>query len=200
MPEVPARPYIGGQAVLEGVMMRSPGSISIVCRRRRTGNLVVRERPVVEQPGGFRKLPFIRGIATVVESLKMGSEALRWSAKIYEEDLLAEEEEEGRSAPAPKGPGVLSMLALGIVAMVTREDGASPLGPGPAPEEKRSPILVVLPILFAIGLFVALPQLGAEGINKLFNLKLEVNSPGFQAITGASKLAIVVGYLSIIRL
>ncbi len=67
MPQVPARPYIGGQAVIEGVMMRSPGSISIVCRRR-TGNLVVRERPVVEQPGGFRKLPFIRGIATVVES------------------------------------------------------------------------------------------------------------------------------------
>ncbi len=196
MPQVPARPYIGGQAVIEGVMMRSPGSISIVCRRR-TGNLVVRERPVVEQPGGFRKLPFIRGIATVVESLKMGSESLRWSAKLYEEDLLAEEEEEGRSAPAPKGPGVLSMLALGIVAMVTREDGPSPLAP--APEEKRSPLLVVLPILFAIGLFVALPQLGAEGINKLFKLGLEVNSPGFQAITGASKLAIVVGYLSLIR-
>lgn len=195
MPEVPARPYIGGQAVIEGVMMRSPGSISIVCRRR-TGNLVVRERPVVEQPGSFRKLPFIRGMATVVESLKMGSESLRWSAKLYEEDLLAEEEE-GRSAPAPKGPGVLSMLALGIVAMVTREDGPSPLAP--VQEEKRSPLLVVLPILFAIGLFVALPQLGAEGINKLFNLELAVNSPGFQAITGASKLAIVVGYLSLIR-
>jgi uncharacterized protein YqhQ len=198
MPEVPARPYIGGQAVIEGVMMRSPGSISIVCRRR-TGNLVVRERPVVEQRGGLRKLPFIRGIATVVESLKMGSESLRWSAKLYEEDLLAEEEEGRSAASAPRGPGMLSMLALGIVAMVTREDGSPPSASAPE-EEKRSPLLVVLPILFAVGLFVALPQLGAEGINKLFNLGLEVNSPGFQAITGASKLALVVGYLSLIRL
>ncbi|MEP7125463.1 MAG: DUF1385 domain-containing protein [Byssovorax sp.] len=195
MPEVPARPYIGGQAVIEGVMMRSPGSISIVCRRR-TGELVVRERPVVEQPGGLRKLPFLRGIATVVESLKMGSEALRWSAKLYEEDLIAEEEE-GRTAPAPKGPSVLSMLALSMVALATQEDGKTHL-PG-EPEEKRSPLLSILPILFAVGLFVALPQLGAEGINKLFKLGLEVNSPGFQAITGASKLAIVVGYLSLIR-
>jgi uncharacterized protein YqhQ len=193
MPEVPARPYIGGQAVIEGVMMRSPGSISIVCRRR-TGELVVRERPVVEQTGGLRKWPFLRGITTVVESLKMGSESLRWSAKLYEEDLIAEEE--GR-APAPKGPGVLSTLALSMVALATQEDGGAP--PPLAPEEKRSPLLAVLPILFAIGLFVALPQLGAEGINKLFKLGLEVNSPGFQAITGASKLAIVVGYLSLIR-
>jgi len=195
MTEVPARPYIGGQAVIEGVMMRSPGSISIVCRRR-TGELVVRERPVLEQPHGIRRWPFIRGIATVVESLKMGSEALRWSAKLYEEDLIAEEEE-GRAAPAPKGPGVLSMLALSMVALATQEDGGSPLSP--APEEKRSPLLAILPMLFAVGLFIALPQLGAEGINKLFKLGLEVNSPAFQAITGASKLAIVVGYLSLIR-
>jgi uncharacterized protein YqhQ len=54
-------------------------------------------------------------------------------------------------------------------------------------------------ILFAIGLFVALPQLGAEGINKLFHLGLDVGSPGFQAITGASKLLIVVGYMLLIR-
>lgn len=194
MPEVPARPYIGGQAVLEGVMMRSPGSISIVCRRR-SGELVVRERPVAEQPGGVRRWPFIRGIVTVVESLKMGSEALRWSAKLYEEDLIAEEE--GRTAPAPKGPGLLSMLALGIAALATQEDGGSPLSP--APEEKRNPLLTIIPILFAIGLFVAAPQLLAEGINKLFKLGLEVNSAPFQAITGGSKLAIVVGYLSLIR-
>ena len=198
MTEVPARPYIGGQAVLEGVMMRSPGSISIVCRRR-SGELVVRERPVLEQPSGFRRWPFVRGITSVVESLKMGSEALRWSAKLYEEDLIAEEEE-GRvvPAPAPKGPGVLSMLALSMVALATQEDGGSPLSS--AAEPKRSPLLTVLPTLFAVGLFIALPQLGAEGINKLFKLGFEVNSPAFQAITGASKLAIVVTYLSAIRM
>ena len=48
-------------------------------------------------------------------------------------------------------------------------------------------------------LFVALPQAGAEGITRLFHLDLPVTSPGYQAITGGAKLAIVVGYLLLIR-
>ena len=147
MPEVPARPYIGGQAVLEGVMMRSPGSMSIVCRRR-SGELIVRERPVVEKTGSLRKLPFLRGIVTVVESLKMGSQAMRWSAKLYEEDLMAEEEGETHT-PAPKGPSMLSMLALSMVALGTLEGEPPPF----VAEEKRNPLLTAIPIVFAIGLF-----------------------------------------------
>ncbi|MEO7108962.1 MAG: hypothetical protein ABI183_00875, partial [Polyangiaceae bacterium] len=77
MPEVtpPAkpRPYIGGQAVLEGVMMRAPHSFAIVLRRR-DGSLVVREREVVSDAHGWRKLPFLRGINSLVESLKLGGE------------------------------------------------------------------------------------------------------------------------------
>ena len=53
--------------------------------------------------------------------------------------------------------------------------------------------------MFAIGLFVAMPQLAAEGLNSLFKLGLEVTSPGYQLITGLSKLVIVVGYLGAIR-
>ena len=34
----------------------------------------------------------MRGVVTVVESLKLGSQALRWSAELYEQDLRAEEE------------------------------------------------------------------------------------------------------------
>jgi len=76
------RPYIGGQAVLEGVMMRAPRSFAIVLRRR-DGSLVVREREVVSDTHGWRKLPFLRGINAIVESLKLGGEALprrRWRA------------------------------------------------------------------------------------------------------------------------
>ena len=46
-PDGVARPYIGGQALLEGVMMRSPHAFSAVVRRR-DGSLVVRERPMVD--------------------------------------------------------------------------------------------------------------------------------------------------------
>src|ERR1700722_4080266 len=120
-----SRPYIGGQAVIEGVMMRSPGSMSIVCRRR-SGELVVRERPMPLTAEGWRKLPFLRGMATVVESLKLGSGALRWSAELFEQDFREEEErEQAAGAPADeatkapvslgaasKPPGLMSMLAL----------------------------------------------------------------------------------------
>ena len=66
----PTRPYIGGQAVLEGVMMRAPTSFAIVVRRR-DGSLHVRERAMVDGRTGFAKLPFARGIASLVESCKL---------------------------------------------------------------------------------------------------------------------------------
>ncbi len=203
-----ARPYIGGQAVIEGVMMRSPRSLSIVCRRR-SGELVVRERAAPTLAQGPRTWPFVRGIVTVVESLKLGSQALRWSADLYEQDL----DDDGGSArpsravppnPPDDGPksqkkpptatNVLSALSLGIISLVTSTGDAAPSGGG-----KGAGGFGFISILFAVGLFVAAPQAGAEGINKLFSLGLDVGSPGFQALTGAAKLLIVVGYMLLIR-
>ena len=78
---VPPRPYVGGQAVIEGVMMRSPMSFSVVCRRR-SAELAVRERPLAQRSGGPATWPLLRGVASVVESLRLGSAALRWSAQM----------------------------------------------------------------------------------------------------------------------
>ena len=190
-----ARPYIGGQALIEGVMMRSPGSVSMVCRRR-SGELLVRELPMLDKPKGPRTLPFVRGVVTVVESLRLGSRALRWSAELFEQDLR--EEEEAGPRPVRRPPGIASMLALSITALATQPDAP----PDPLPsdgDEKKGGLLGLLPIFFAIALFVALPQAGAEGINRLFHLGLPITSPGYQAITGAAKLAIIVGYMLLIR-
>lgn len=198
----PTRPYIGGQAVIEGVMMRSPRSLTIVCRRR-SGELVVRERPMPHTTTGPKSWPLIRGVATVVESLRLGSRALRWSAELYEQDLTAEEAAatKGSATVVKSSQKLMSALALSMAALATQDaqTSPSPIEPSDDGEKKKSFGLTLLPILFALGLFVAAPQAGAEGINKLFNLGLEVTSPGFQAITGASKLLIVVAYLLGIR-
>lgn len=206
MSEQPARPYIGGQAVIEGVMMRSPSSVAIVCRRR-SGEIVVREQPMVAGPKGPRTWPFVRGVASLVESLRLGSHALRWSADLYEQDIMAEEE--GASKPPGSGKAggahrVSSALAISIAALAAQEAG--PAGPamssggaGPEGDTKKSGAMGMLPILFAIALFVAAPQAGAELINRIFNLGLEITSPTYQAITGAAKLVIVIGYLLGIR-
>src|SRR5258706_11279437 len=103
MADTEQRPYIGGQAVIEGVMMRSPRSFSIVVRRK-SGELVVRERPVSRgsAPGGFARWPLIRGVATLVEAIKLGSEALRLSSAIYEKDPFDDPPPAGDSPPPTK--------------------------------------------------------------------------------------------------
>lgn len=172
-------------------MMRSPGSLSIVCRRR-SGELVVRERPMPTLAKGPRTWPLVRGVVTVVESLKIGSQALKWSADLFEQDL---DDEDKPKAKPPSPTNLFTALSLGVVALVTSSGD-----PGPAPgNAKGGGGVGALSILFAIVLFVALPQAGAEGINKLFDLGLDVQSAGFQAITGGAKLLIVVSYMLAIR-
>src|SRR4051794_37141661 len=92
MAEIEQRPYIGGQAVIERGMMGPPRSFSLVVRRK-SGELVVRERPVsrASAPGGFARWPFVRGVTTLVEAVKLGSEALRFSTEIYEKDHFDDE-------------------------------------------------------------------------------------------------------------
>ena len=92
----------------------------------------------------------------------------------------------------------MSALALSIVALATQDTEPRPSVPEEE-EKKGSTLLSVLPVVFAVALFIALPQLAAEGIDKLFKLGLEVTSPAYQAITGVAKLAIIVGYMLLIR-
>jgi uncharacterized protein YqhQ len=204
-PSAPAsRPYIGGQAVLEGVMMRAPKSFAVVVRRR-DGSLQVRERAMEDGRRGVARWPFVRGVASLVESLRLGSEALRFSADQMEKDWLADEgttseanekteTKPGKRGAGAKGLGVLAALGLALVSMATADDGTPVQSSGGGRK-----LGTWLMLLVAVGMFVALPQGAAAGVNRLFGLSLEVQSPAFQAITGAFKLTIVVGYLLLIR-
>ena len=87
---------IGGQAVLEGIMMRNGGNYSVAVRRS-NGEIVVDVqdyRSVIpwETP---LKIPFIRGIFNFVDSLVLGMKTLTYSAGFFEEEeeeILTEEE------------------------------------------------------------------------------------------------------------
>src|SRR6476619_3379624 len=110
----PTRPYIGGQAVLEGVMMRAPSSFAIVVRRR-DGSLHVRERAMVDGRKGFAKLPFVRGVASLGESLRLGSESLRFSAEQLERDMEAAEAAEASASKKTKSGGTIGTSVVGVL-------------------------------------------------------------------------------------
>jgi uncharacterized protein YqhQ len=206
-------------------MMRSPTSFAVVVRRR-DGSLHVRERGMSDTRNGVAKLPLARGVASLVESLKLGSESLRFSGELMERDIEAEEvaaaAAPGLTATTPKpttskptkgaGPGSSVVRTLQAIAYTTflltaadadmRSGGtdAEPAsGAAPREEKKASKGPMVFMLLMMIGFMIALPQAAAAGVNKLLRLNLDVQSPGFQALTGAFKLTIVVSYLFVVR-
>jgi len=197
-PDGVARPYIGGQALIEGVMMRSPHCFSAVVRRK-SGALVVREMPMADLRRGKLAWPLVRGVAALVEALKLGSAALRFSAEQFEQDL--EEDGEPKSGPRSAGPSTLALLSLPIIALLTNSPQDFGKSPSPAPSEgdRKKGFLGVLSAVFAVGMFVALPQAFAAGASSVFGLGLDVRDVRFQLLTAAAKLTILIGYMLLIR-
>jgi uncharacterized protein YqhQ len=85
------RPSIGGQAVLEGVMMRGPTSWSVACRMPE-GSISVEQHPLptLNERYPILKRPLLRGVLVLIESLMIGVKALMISAN----KALEEEEEQ----------------------------------------------------------------------------------------------------------
>lgn len=79
---------IGGQALIEGVMMRGPEDIAIAVRKQDDKIDVKKEKiNTVSTRHKILKLPFIRGVVGLIESMIIGTKALMYSAEFYEEDM-----------------------------------------------------------------------------------------------------------------
>jgi uncharacterized protein YqhQ len=88
---------VGGQAVLEGVMMRSPHAWAIACRKP-SGEVVTMSEPL-ERPSEKHKWmawPIVRGVMTLGYAMNLGYRALRFSANVAIEDMMQEEENTGQ--------------------------------------------------------------------------------------------------------
>lgn len=129
---------IGGQALIEGIMMRGPKR-SVMAVRKKDGTIDISEREVksLKEKFPILKLPIIRGVAGFIESMTVGYKAMMASAEISgyldEEELKAEDEK--------KDTGRL-MAVIMVVA-------------------------VVLAVILSVGLFIYLPSLAFKGVNYL---------------------------------
>jgi uncharacterized protein YqhQ len=79
---------VGGQAVMEGVMMRAPHSYCVAVRKQ-NGEMVTEEMPLprISEIHKIFKYPVIRGVGTLFQAMKLGLKALRFSANVAVEDL-----------------------------------------------------------------------------------------------------------------
>ncbi|HEV3472126.1 MAG TPA: DUF1385 domain-containing protein [Actinomycetota bacterium] len=92
---VTKRPSIGGQAVLEGVMMRGPASWSVACRRPDESIAVEKfPLPSLAERHTWLKWPLFRGVIVLGESLAIGIKALMISANqaLEEDEQLSEKQ------------------------------------------------------------------------------------------------------------
>ena len=85
---------VGGQAVMEGVMMRAPHSYCVAVRKP-SGEIVTEEDPLARMSEKYPifRYPILRGVGTLGQAMKLGIRALRFSANA----ALPEGESPGRS-------------------------------------------------------------------------------------------------------
>lgn len=107
---------VGGQAVIEGVMMRAPGRIATAVRRS-NGSIVVKKRDYVSLAERNRifKLPVLRGAVGLIEMMFIGIETLNFSTEVAMHDLDANERLNGNGAKPEKKSASNLRIALTVM-------------------------------------------------------------------------------------
>lgn len=78
---------IGGQALIEGVMMRGPEDVAIAVRKpNKEIEVTTNKLNTLAMRHKIFRTPFLRGMISLIESLTMGTKALMYSAEFYEEE------------------------------------------------------------------------------------------------------------------
>lgn len=141
---------VGGQAVMEGVMMRAPHSYAVAVRQA-DGSIATTTMPLVRPSERNRvwSLPILRGLATLGQAMSLGVRALRFSS----DSLLADEARSAEPVAA---------------------DGAAPAVEGSETKNKGEVsstgmiVSLVFSLLFFIAFYKFLPLLAATGLKNHF--------------------------------
>ena len=162
---------IGGQAVIEGVMMKGPKEMAIAVRKP-DGEIIIEKKPVSERirKSKILKWPLIRGCVGFFDSMVTGVKALMFSAQFF--DIEGEEESESK-----------------FDQWLERKFG-----------DKIKDIViyvsVVLSLIFSIGLFFLLPNFITELIAKISGIS--VDGTVRTLIEGGVRMLIFLGYILLV--
>lgn len=161
---------MGGQAVLNGVMMRGEYKYAVACRRM-DDSIDVKTFDVPSFAQKFVKIPFLRGVMGLGESMALGYRALMHSADL---SLIDEEAKAKREAGEE----------------VPEEEEKSPL------PKTAVAFSIVFSLTFFIGLFIVFPHIAGSWIQEWLGFS---HWQSF-VIESVLRLVIFIGYLSLVAL
>ena len=177
----PEHVLYGGQAVIEGVMMRGARYFAIACRRENK-EIVIEQGSVESLLKRIRWLnkPFLRGTLALIDALVLGMKSLTFSANVAMADIEQSNPKKGKKHQEADSTG----------------DGE---GPGKAKSQSMNDITIgatmVLGIALGIGIFVVGPHLLADLLKKSIR-----SSVGLNLAEGFVRIALFVGYVAAISL
>lgn len=164
---------IGGQALIEGIMMRGPHTTAAAfVSHDGTVTAETFEVKTLREKYPFLNLPLLRGTVMLIDSLRIGMKMLNTAADRYMEDV-GEEEEPGR-----------------FEAWLNRVFGEKVM-------DVLMSVATVLAVILAVVLFVFLPSLAGQGLDMLLGGRLG----GWRSVfEGVLRVAIFVGYVGLCSL
>ena len=108
---------IGGSALIEGVMMRSPERMAIAVRKE-NGDIILKVQKTVKINAVINKIPLVRGVVSFVMSLITSYKSLMYSADVSMEDVLEEEPQSKLDEWLTKALGKGGMAVLSVISAV----------------------------------------------------------------------------------
>ena len=188
------RYFYGGQAVMEGVMMRGQRQVAVAVRQP-DGRVALYSEPLNSwlYRSPIRNWPFVRGVFVLWDALLLGMRALTLSANVafIGEEELANAEQDGANADAS------AALSAGHGTRNAEQGMAADGSPDVAPATGLAgPALwgtVAISILFSIGLFFVLPLVIIHFLDRWIASSIVSN-----LVEGGVRLAILLGYLGAI--
>lgn len=133
---------IGGQAVLEGIMMRNGGKYAVAVRKPDKEIVIdVKNHKGMTDKHKFLNVPFVRGVFKFIESLTVGMKTLTYSASFFEDEEETEKEKKEKDAAKQKKT---DDIIMGIT--------------------------VCISVVLSVFLFMVLPFLASEFMKKILSI------------------------------
>lgn len=179
---------IGGQAVIEGVMMRHKSDIAVAVRKP-DGDIVIGRQTAVplKEKHKIFGWPIIRGVVSFISSMVIGVRTLTFSASFFDDEAPEKGSisENAGKAVDQAGSSKKQADSSADKTSSSRGEGAMMFG------------TVALSLVLAVAIFMILPYYASSGLMKLFHSE----SPVLLAvIEGVLKLAIFIGYIALISM